>query len=155
MATVPLSQFLTPELLSLYDDGDKLIANNKDFDYDDYSFLVFPFAKVYEGFLKLFFLRVGAISEQEYYSDHWRVGKALNPQLEKRFRSKESVYDRIVKLCNGEDLARELWLNWKNGRNLVFHYFPHNLRKLSRPEALSTIDNIKKVMDNALTKIES
>ena len=35
--------------------------------FPDYSFVVFPAAKAYEGFLKRLFLDRGFISEEDYY----------------------------------------------------------------------------------------
>ena len=64
----------------------------------DYSYLVFPFAKAYEGFLKQLFLDLRFISQKEYNSDHFRIGKALNPSLEKRLRYL-SIFDKLVSYC--------------------------------------------------------
>lgn len=69
--------------------------------FNDYSFIVFPAAKAYEGFLKFVFLQKGFITKEDYYGTRFRVGKALNPQLENGYRN-ESVYDKIVVTCGGE-----------------------------------------------------
>lgn len=99
----------------------------------DFSFLVSPIAKAYEGFLKDFFLRIGIISDEEYESDRFRVGKTLNPSLRyKRF----SVYQKLSDFHEkGEELAETLWDAWKFGRNEIFHYFPNNYKSLSQNEA--------------------
>ena len=111
-----------------------------DKEFHDYSFVVFPAAKAYEGFLKKVFLDLGFISEDEYYGKRFRVGKALNPQLEKRLREKESVYDRIVHFCGGKHLADKMWNTWKTCRNLLFHWFPDEKRAISLPEAKTSIN---------------
>ena len=99
----------------------------------DYSFLVSPVAKLYEGFLKDFFLKINIISEQEYDSDRFRVGKTLNPSLRyKRFSVFQKLADYNEK---GEELAEILWDAWKYGRNEIFHYFPNSIKNLSRQEA--------------------
>ena len=54
-------------------------------DPTDYSYLVFPYAKLYEGFLKDIFLSAEIISQTEYVSDHFRIGKALSPSMVSRF----------------------------------------------------------------------
>ncbi len=115
----------------------------------DYSYLVFPFAKAYEGFLKQLFLDLGFISKKDYESDRFRIGKALNPYLEKRLRY-SSVYDKIVRHTGNNTLADQLWYVWKKGRNLVFHYFPHNLRALSFSEAEEIISEIISVMEQTI-----
>jgi len=69
----------------------------------DFSFLVSPIAKAYEGFLKDLFLKIGIITENDYSSDRFRVGKTLNPSLRyKRF----SVYQKLSDFDEkGEELA--------------------------------------------------
>ena len=83
--TEKLKNFLDPELRLIYDDGEKLLASASG-GFKDFSFVIFPFAKVYEGFLKKFFYKIGAINQHQYESERWRVGKALNPSLEKELR---------------------------------------------------------------------
>ncbi len=77
--------------------------------FHDYSFIVFPAAKAYEGYLKKVFLDMGFIPPEDYHGKHFRIGKALNPFLEKRYRNNESVYDKIVTHCDGKELADTLW----------------------------------------------
>jgi len=104
----------------------------------DFSFLVSPIAKAYEGFLKDLFLKIGIITENDYSSDRFRVGKTLNPSLRyKRF----SVYQKLSDFDEkGEELAETLWDAWKFGRNEIFHYFPDNYRNLSKNEAEDRIN---------------
>ena len=123
--------------------------NHPDVRITDYSYLVFPFAKAYEGFLKKLFLDLEFIPQQVYESDHFRIGKALNPHLEKILRH-ESIYDKIIQRCGNRSLADELWNVWRKGRNLVFHYFPHNLRALSLTDADNIINEMLTVMDRAV-----
>lgn len=138
-----LQNFLGPELSSLYSDGEKLLNFNLN-DFSDYSFMVFPFAKVYEGFLKKLFLQMGVITQEQYTNDHWRVGKALNPNLEKDLRH-ESVYDRL-----NPQTAEILWQAWKNGRNRIFHFFPGKNKPLSFNEAKVIIEQINNAMEEGL-----
>ncbi|EKD94861.1 MAG: hypothetical protein ACD_25C00193G0001, partial [uncultured bacterium] len=39
----------------------------------------------------------------------------------------------------------------KRGRNLVFHYFPHNYRRLGYEEALDIINDIVDAMHSSVT----
>ena len=115
--------------------------------FDDYSFVVFPAAKAYEGFLKRLFLDLGFISKEDFYGKRFRVGKALNPSLETRFRKKESVYDKIVESCGGKELADKMWYTWKTCRNLLFHWFPNEKNTISFPEAQKRILLVIETMD--------
>lgn len=116
--------------------------------FHDYSFIVFPAAKGYEGFLKTLFLDLGFINEETFYGKRFRIGKALNPSLEKRFRG-ESVYDRLVKYCGGNELADSLWDTWKSCRNLLFHWFPNEKNAISIKEARQKVEKIVDTMDLA------
>lgn len=104
----------------------------------DFSFLVSPIAKAYEGFLKEFFLKLEIITEEDFESERFRVGKTLNPSLRyKRF----SVFQKLTEIdVKGEELAESLWDAWKFGRNEIFHYFPNNYKNLTRLEAEDRIN---------------
>jgi len=102
--------------------------------FHDYSFIVFPAAKAYEGFLKHLFLDLGFIEEKDFFGKRFRIGKALNPNLDKKYR-KSSVYDKITSYCKGQKLADQLWDTWKNSRNLLFHWFPNETNAISLEEA--------------------
>ena len=110
----------------------------------DYSFLVAPAAKAYEGYLKYFFLKINLIDKRAYNSNRFRVGKALNPSLRyKRF----SIYQKMSDMDEeGKELAEILWDAWKRGRNQIFHYFPNNLKKLNKDQALQRIKQLLKAI---------
>lgn len=115
----------------------------------DYSYLVFPVAKAYEGFLKQIFLDMDLIKKWQYESDHFRIGKALSPNLARKLR-KNSIYGQLV--SRGlKDLADKLWNGWKQGRNLVFHYFPHNFRALTQDEAEKLMNELVSAMKEAVS----
>jgi hypothetical protein len=124
---------LSPQQESLISDLQTIRNCLRQNHISDYSFLVAPIAKAYEGYLKDFFLKIGIIDKFNYKSDRFRVGKTLNPSLRyKRF----SIFQKLTDLHeNGEELAEKLWDAWKFGRNEILHYFPHNLKKLSQSEA--------------------
>lgn len=118
-------------------------------EFHDYAFIVFPAAKAYEGYLKGLFLEKGFISEEDYYGKRFRIGKALNPSLEKRLREKESVYDKIVQYCSDKALADNLWNVWKNSRNVIFHWFPNEKNSISYDEAVDRVKQIIGAFDMA------
>jgi hypothetical protein len=110
--------------------------------YADYGFIVFPAAKVYEGFLKNYFYNMGMIAKEAYLSEHFRIGKSLNPDLPNRFRDSTWLFDDVTSVC-GEATARQLWEAWKFGRNRIFHYHGdttgQNLNLLEAEERLRVI----------------
>lgn len=117
--------------------------------FHDYSFVVFPAAKAYEGFLKKLFLDLRFISEADYYGKHFRIGKALNPFLPKEIRNNTWVYGKIVKFCRGKELANQLWDTWRISRNLVFHWFPDEKNAINLTEAEERIKLITDAIDQA------
>ncbi|HBP50926.1 MAG: hypothetical protein US68_C0005G0045 [Candidatus Shapirobacteria bacterium GW2011_GWE1_38_10] len=126
-------RYLSPSQDALVNDVVVVLASLKHNHINDYSFLVSPISKAYEGYLKDFFLKTHVIDKYDYESDRFRVGKTLNPSLRyKRF----SIYQKLANLSEeGESLAEKLWSAWKYGRNEIFHYFPNNLKNLTREEA--------------------
>ena len=119
--------------------------------FKDYSFLIFPFAKAYEGFLKQLFKDVGFMSHLDYISDHLRLGKLLSPHLIMKLGDK-SLFEKI-RLNGSRELAETIWKTWKLGRNEIFHYFPHNIRAVTFDEANRTIINILETMEIAYSQL--
>ncbi len=117
-------------------------------EFHDYSFVVFPAAKAYEGFLKKLFLELNFITEEDYYGKHFRIGKALNPSLPKELR-REGVYDKIVSYCQGEGLAERLWETWRLSRNLTFHWFPNEKNAITLAEAGERVEMIISAIDES------
>ncbi len=128
------------------------IIKHATYQFKDYSFLVFPYAKAYEGFLKTLFKDVGFISHLDYISDHLRLGKLLSPFLIGRLGDR-SLYKKI-KEASSQDLADQIWHTWKLGRNEVFHYFPHNLKMVSFAEAQNITNQIVQAMQTAYEKLQ-
>jgi len=126
-------RYLSPPQDALVNDVLTVLDRLEQNHLNDYSFIVAPISKAYEGYLKDFFLKTNIIDKYSYESDRFRVGKTLNPSLRyKRF----SIYQKLANLSQeGEELAEKLWTAWKYGRNEIFHYFPNNIKNLSRAEA--------------------
>ena len=142
-----LYNYISPEQKDLLTEGQHLLEYAKSdtaHKYKDYSFVVFPFAKAYEGFLKQFFLDSGYISKEDYASKYFRVGKVLSPNLVKRLKNR-SVYKQLSDNV-GHEIGDLIWATWRRGRNQVFHYFPHNLRSLDLQEAEDIINQILTTM---------
>lgn len=146
-----LWSFFSSQEKMLYEDGIFLLADSKQHQSQeptDYSYIVFPFAKLYEGFLKDFLLKLGIISQRDYGSDHFRIGKVLSVNLVRRLGDR-SAYGQLENRF-GRDLPDLLWRTWKQGRNLVFHYFPHNYRVLTRDEAEQSVQLLVHAMEEAV-----
>ncbi len=147
-----LWNYMAPEIRDLIEDGEVILSfvheNKQKAEISDYSFIVFPFAKAYEGFLKRFFWDVGLITEEEYFGDEIRVGRLLNPNYE----DNTSIYKKVCGHVKGsKDIPKRLWNAWKRGRNAVFHYFPHNFKKLSYDESLDIINDLISAMSEVVS----
>lgn len=120
--------------------------------FHDYSFVVFPAAKAYEGFLKKFFLDMKFITEEDYFGKHFRIGKALNPAIRRDFPGTESIYDKVAQHCGGKDLANTLWETWRECRNLVFHWFPNEKNAITMEMAQSRFEMIINAIDRSFAE---
>lgn len=141
-------QYLSQNQKDLILEGQYLmndIVKDNAYHFKDYSFLIFPFAKAYEGFLKKLFLDAGLISRLDYISDHLRLGKLMSPNLVDRLGDR-SLYKKIKEKTT-VDLADKIWSTWKIGRNQIFHYFPHNIKAVSFEEAEQIINTIIETME--------
>lgn len=117
----------------------------------DFSFIVFPAAKAYEGFLKKLFFDLGFITEHDYKGDRFRIGRALNPNLERNLRY-ESVYDKLANFCQGKVLPDMLWQTWKSCRNLLFHWWPEHKNFILLEEAEDRVDRIVETINKAFSE---
>lgn len=146
-----LWQFLPSEQRELIEDCEKLIADAQSHPQklSDYSYLVFPVAKMYEGFLKKLFLDLGLVSQERYESELFRIGSALNPNLPQHLKI-ESLYDQVLKHLKNQSVVDGLWQAWKRGRNGLFHYFPSRLERISLGQAQEVIGEIIQAMDLAV-----
>lgn len=144
------NQYLEKDIKELLDESFLLLKlfEEEPGKFKDYSFVVFPAAKAYEGFLKKLFLDKGFITQDDYYGKRFRIGKALNPYLEKEIRN-ESVYDKVVEYCGGKNLADFFWETWRQCRNTVFHWFPNEKNIVTLPEAGAKLKMIVKAIDEA------
>lgn len=116
----------------------------------DYSFVVFPMAKAYEGFLKSYLLHNHLISEATYHSKRFRIGRVFNPDLSRVNQNEEWLFDNVAQLC-GLKIAREMWDTWLQCRNRVFHYFPSRPSNLTLEQAGHYLETMFSVMEKAIS----
>lgn len=119
----------------------------------DFSFIVFPMAKAYEGFLKKVLLDLNLINQEVYYGRHFRIGQALNPDVSPNQRDQWWLFDDLSRMLN-HDLAQEIWQTWLQCRNHVFHFFPNGEQKLNFAEAVNCLNQMQNVMKTTITLIE-
>lgn len=117
----------------------------------DYSFIIFPAAKAYEGFLKKLFLDMGFISKADYYSKHFRIGKSLNPELEDKYKDEDWVYEKLATYCQGNNIPDKLWKTWKESRNVVFHWFPDEKNTVNHAEAVEKLLMVVDAVDQVFS----
>src|SRR5438105_2941068 len=97
LTTSPFWADLSQTQQDLIEEGQYLmndVIKDHAYTFKDYSFLIFPFAKSYEGYLKKLFLEIKFISHLDYVSDHFRLGKFMSPNLEARL-GERSLYKKI------------------------------------------------------------
>ncbi len=114
-----------------------------------YSFLVFPMAKAYEGFLKLYLKKMGLLNRGDYSDAKFRIGRALNPDISERHKDEWWLYDDVVTVC-GEKVARDLWDAWIQCRNRVFHYYFDEEVEMTLPQAEKKMEQMASAMEAAL-----
>ncbi len=117
--------------------------------YQSYSFVVFPLAKAYEGFLKYYLREIGILSTQSYIDKKFRIGRALNPDVSLRHRDEWWLYDDLVRLCS-KDTARLLWDTWLECRNRLFHFYFDDEIPLSLEHAKKKIIKLSRAMEEAM-----
>lgn len=136
-------------------EADYLLEREKNHRIDkhlsDYGFLIYPAAKAYEGFLKSYLYRNGLIDSAMFQNDHFRIGKALNPDLPMRYREEGWVYDDLARMF-GEDLPDRLWTTWRRCRNHVFHFRPDKLKLYTLVEAQVKIELIFSAIEFAIQR---
>jgi hypothetical protein len=115
----------------------------------DYSFIVFPMAKAYEGFLKLYFYDLMLIDRKTFESRRFRIGRALNPDVSPKHHDRYWLFDDLTRLC-GQEVARQLWDTWLQCRNQVFHFFPTIDSFLSLKEAGQYLTDLADAMHAAV-----
>lgn len=115
----------------------------------DYSFVVFPFAKAYEGFLKQYLFDLQLIDQATFESKRFRIGRVINPDVHENQKDEIWLYDNLERVCS-KDLAQLLWQTWLTCRNKVFHYFPKEAKPLTLEQAGKHLEMISDAMTRAL-----
>lgn len=115
----------------------------------DYSFVLFPLAKAYEGFLKKYLHTLNLLSDSGYHHAQFRIGRSLNPDISNFQRDQWWLYDDVERLC-GKKTARDLWQAWVDCRNHVFHYFAGSVRTMTLDEVGQRLEQVVRAMQTAM-----
>lgn len=154
LSSKPWWSFLTPDQQASLSQSLTLLIDEESHKnpdrFSDYSFVVFPAAKAYEGFLKKLFLQLNLITPQDYSGEHFRIGKSLNPGLKNEHYS-DHVYTKLASYCGGDRLPQTLWRTWKQSRNLLFHWFPKEKNAITLFEARDRVQLIISSIDAAFS----
>jgi len=110
-------------------------------------------AKAYEGFLKKVLLDLNLISHKVYYGRRFRIGRALNPDVNPKQRDQWWLFDDLSRIFN-QELAQEIWQTWLQCRNHVFHFFPNGEQVLNIDEATSCLNKMQSVMKITIELLE-
>ncbi len=114
----------------------------------DYSFVIFPMAKAYEGFLKRYLFDLQLIDERTFQGKRFRIGRALNPDIRESQQDEFWLYDDLELLC-GKQNAHVLWQTWLQCRNRVVHFFPNDENRISLSEVRERIEMVMETIDVA------
>ena len=154
-----LWNYLTPEMKDLAIEGDKLLNScllKSEDGMQDYSYLVFPWGKLYEGFLKKIFLDLGFITSEDYYGNDIRIGKLLSSGTRYLPPHRLSIIKELSSSkVFGENLTKLMRGVWKNSRNLVFHFFPDNFYKVDLETAKKRITDTIRCMEVVVNRLNS
>ena len=128
-------------------------AQNQHPDLLDYSYIIFPLSKAYEGYLKQLLLDLNLINGDTFYDKHFRLGRALNPDIRQNQRDEFWLYDDVAKVC-GHELSRRFWNAWLDFRNGVFHFFPKKSSFYSLPQIERMVSDLSQVMADGTTSLK-
>lgn len=150
-------QFLSRKMRLLVDESFYLLEREEmdGSELPDYSFVVFPAAKAYEGFVKKYIVEIGLLPIEKVESRMFRVGKSLNPALPVQFRNSSWVWDKLKEQCGDvpgpdNDVAEIMWKAWRLSRNKLFHYFPRRKKMIDISTARARLELIVMAMDKAV-----
>ena len=115
--------FIGEELLDLYEDSVKIFEDyNKEIEkslhnMSDYSFLVLPMAKVYEGILKRVLVKTKILKEEDLLSNPTiNVGGYFNPI------GNHKIFDRLKDKARDKTVPHIIYSTYQECRNNILHY---------------------------------
>ncbi len=142
-------EFIGEDLLDLYEDNRSLLqrySNHHDGtveEYSDYSFLVLPIAKVYEGTLKKILVDIGVLKESDLTKNpSINVGKYYNPV------GNNKIFELLKDRSRDKSVPHVIYSTYQECRNQIFHYDQY------RDNRLDSYDDAKFYCKRILYAIE-
>jgi len=100
---------------------------------NDFSVMVFPSAKAFEGYIKKLLLTIGLITEKEIKENPYKsIGKILDG---------EEIKKKLLDKKRDRTIPKLLAVQWDLCRNIILHY------DLDQPEIISKEEALKKIED--------
>lgn len=98
-------------------------------DLSDYSCMVLPLAKAYEGVLKKILVRAGFISEADLQENpDISIGKYFNPV------GNNAIFRALKDQARDKAIPHVIYSTYQECRNLIFHYDPYRDNRLKTIE---------------------
>ena len=137
--------FLGRELLELYQDSCDLFENVHNFDnMSDYSFVLLPIAKVYEGVLKKVLIVIGLTKLADWESNpNLSVSKYFNPVGDSR------IFEALEDKARDKSVPHIIYSTYQECRNKIFHY---DLHRDDRIKTIKDAEFYKKRIEYAIEK---
>jgi len=128
----------------LIKDNLTFFASSRTFRYllNDFSVVVFPSAKAFEGYIKKIFLNIKLITKKEIEKDPYQsIGKIING---------EKIKNKIIDKKRDRSFLKLLSAQWDLCRNVILHYDIDQPEIInSKEEAFRKVENIYEVMKKA------
>lgn len=117
--------------------------------FSSYSFVVFPMAKAYEGFIKSYLHQMGILPKKGYQDHKFRIGRALNPDISPQHKDEWWLYDDLERACSPKT-ARLIWDTWVECRNRIFHFYFDDEIPMPLSVAKQKLLQLSEAMDEAV-----
>jgi len=126
-----LDEFVGTDLLELYLDANRLFSTIRESEtiFSDYSFIVFPLAKVYEGVLKKILVQVNLIKEGELLENpDISINAYFNPIGNEKIKNvlRDKTRDKAIPFV--------IYSTYQECRNQILHYDPYRDNRLKTIE---------------------
>lgn len=126
--------FIGEELIDLYEDSINIFKDYKKtekglYDMSDYSFLVLPIAKVYEGVLKRVLVKTKLLKEEDLLNNPIiSVGGYFNPV------GNNKIFDRLKDKARDKTVPHIIYSTYQECRNNILHYDSYKDNRIKKIE---------------------
>lgn len=145
--SLEFDEFVGDDLYTIYMQSHFLLHREKNSDYvysfDDYSFVVLPAAKSYEGVLKKILVHIGLVTEQELLEN---PGMALNSYFDPV--NNKSISSSLKDKARDRAVPHIIYSTYQECRNEILHYDSYRDNKITLDDAEFYIKRI----DDAISK---